>query len=298
MAHPGIDVIRQLVGAVRHQGASIPERRASLAALAGSPPAPDGVAVEAIELADRPAERLTPAGAPSGDVVLYLHGGSYHSGSPDTHRGLAGALALAAGRTVVTLDYRLAPEDPFPAGLNDALLAFDQLAPARVALAGDSAGGGLAAATALALRDRAGGQPVAVALISPWTDLTQSAGSYTSRAAADPMLTAAALDQAAEAYLAGTDPRTSYVSPVFGDLAGLPPVRVDVGADEVLFDDSQTLVEGITAAGGDAVLVEWPEMIHVFQAFPPDLVPEAAHAVAAMGAFLAGHFDASRDRGA
>jgi acetyl esterase/lipase len=294
MGHPGIDVIRELLGDTRHQESTIPERRANLAALAGSPPAPGGVTVEAFELADRTAERLTPDGAVEGDVILYLHGGSYHSGSPDTHRGLAGSLALASGRTVVTLDYRLAPEHPFPAGLNDALLAFDQLAPARVALAGDSAGGGLSTAAALALRDRAGGQPVAVALISPWVDLTQSAESYTSRADADPMLTAGSLDQAAEAYLAGTDATMPYASPVFGDLGGLPPVRIDVGSDEVLFDDSRRLADGIVAAGGDAVLVEWPEMIHVFQAFPPDLVPEAAQAVSAMGDFLATHFDTVR----
>ncbi|WP_421118245.1 alpha/beta hydrolase [Aquihabitans daechungensis] len=293
MAHPGIDVIRQLLGDTRQQESTLLERRANLAALAGSPPAPDGVTVEAFELADRTAERLTPDGAPDGEVVLYLHGGSYTGGSPDTHRGLAGSLALATGRTVVVLDYRLAPEDPFPAGLNDALLAFDQLAPARIALAGDSAGGGLAAATALALRDRGGAQPIAVALISPWADLTQTAESYTSRADADPMLTAANLTQAADAYLAGTDPRTPYASPVFGDLAGLPPMRVDTGSDEVLFDDSRNLVDGALAAGSPAELHEWPDMIHVFQAFPPELVPEAAEAVTAMGTFLATHLDAT-----
>lgn len=294
MAHPGIDVIRQLLGDTRQQESTILERREGLAALAGSPPAPDGVTVETVELAGQRAERLTPDGAPEGELVLYLHGGAYTAGSPDTHRGLAGALALASGRTVVVLDYRLAPEDPFPAGLNDALLAFDQLAPARIALAGDSAGGGLSAATMLALRDRDAARPIAVALISPWADLTQTADSYTSRADLDPMLTAATLTQSAEAYLAGSDARTPYASPVFADLSDLPPVRVDVGSDEVLFDDSQTLVDGIVAAGGDAVLVEWPEMIHVFQAFPPDLVPEAAESVSAMGAFLAEHFDATR----
>ena len=103
----------------------------------------------------------------------------------------------------------------------------------------------------------------------------------------------AALDQAAEAYLAGTDPRTPYASPVFGDLSGLPPIRVDVGSDEVLFDDSRTLVDEALAAGCTAELHEWPEMIHVFQAFPTDLVPEAGEAVAAMGAFLARHLDAA-----
>ena len=292
MAHPGIDVIRQLLGDTRQQESTILERRQGLAELAGSVPAPDGIVLEVIELADRRTEQLTPPSAAEGETILYLHGGAYTAGSPDTHRGLASALALASGRRVVVLDYRLAPEDPFPAGLNDALLAFDQLAPDRVALAGDSAGGGLAAATALALRDRGGAQPVAVALISPWADLTQSAGSYTSRAELDPMLTAAVLTQSADAYLAGTDARTPYASPVFGDLAGLPPMRVDVGSDEVLFDDSASLVANAQAAGTEAELHEWPNMIHVFPAFPPELVPEAAEAVAAMGAFLAAHLDA------
>ncbi|MCU1369918.1 MAG: Alpha/beta hydrolase fold-3 domain protein [Ilumatobacteraceae bacterium] len=292
MAHPGIDVIRQLIGATKDQESTLLERRANLAALAGSPPAPGGVTVEAIELANRTAERLTPDGAPDDEVILYLHGGSYTAGSPDTHRGLAGSLAVASSRAVVVLDYRLAPEDPFPAGLSDALLAFDQLAPARIALAGDSAGGGLSAAAALALRDRAGAQPVAVALISPWVDLTQSAGSYRSRAELDPMLTDRSLTQAAEAYLAGTDARTPYASPVFGDLGGLPPIRVDVGSDEVLFDDSRNLVDGVEAAGGSAELREWPDMIHVFQAFPVDLVPEAGEAIEAMAAFLTTHLSA------
>ncbi|WP_426570888.1 alpha/beta hydrolase [Aquihabitans sp. McL0605] len=290
MAHPGIDVIRQLLGDTRHDEVPLLERRANLAALAGSPPAPDGVAVEVIELAERAAERLTPAGAPGDEVVLYLHGGGYCSGSLDTHRGLAGSLALACGRTVVALDYRLAPEDPFPAALNDALLAFDQLAPARIAIAGDSAGGGLAAATALALRDRGGSLPVALVLISPWVDLTQSAETYAELGDVDPMLTDRSLTTMAEGYLAGTDARTPYASPVFGDLTGLPPTRVDVGSDECLLGDSRTIVDGLVAAGGTAELHVWPDMIHVFQAFPAELVPEAAEAVTAAGGFLAGHF--------
>ena len=128
MTHPGIDVIRQVLGTDRVDEPDLIARREGLAALAGSPPPPDGVTAERIELAERGAERLTPEGANDDDVVLYLHGGGYCSGSLDTHRGIAGALAKAAGRTVITLDYRLAPEDPFQAALNDALLAFDQLA--------------------------------------------------------------------------------------------------------------------------------------------------------------------------
>lgn len=114
MAHPGIDVIRDLLGDSRKLPTTLLERRANLTTTAGSPPAPEGVSVEAITLADRPAERLTPGGATRDVAILYLHGGGYCAGSPDTHRGIAGALALAAGAAVVTLDYRLAPEDPFP----------------------------------------------------------------------------------------------------------------------------------------------------------------------------------------
>ena len=289
MAHPGIDVIRQLFGEDTTTFTTIQQRRADLAALAGSPPAPDGVSVEVTTLGDRPAERLVPDGAPDDAVVLYLHGGAYCSGSLDTHRGVAGALALASGTTVVTLDYRLAPEDPFPAALNDALLAFDQLAPARVAIAGDSAGGGLAVATALALRDRGGAVPTALVLFSPWTDLTLSQESATSRAAADPMVTASVLLEMADAYLAGTDERSPLASPLFGDLTGLPPMHVDVGDDEVLLDDSTVLVERAKAAGVDATVRVWPDMIHVFQCFPPEMVPEAAESLAAAGAFLDRH---------
>lgn len=289
MAHPGIEIIRQVLGTDRTEETDLVQRRANLAALAGEPPAPTGIALERIELAERPAERLTPPDAAADAVILYLHGGGYCSGSLDTHRGIAGSLALAAGTTVVNLDYRLAPEHPFPAALNDALLAFDQLAPARVAIAGDSAGGGLAVATALALRDRAGAQPLALALFSPWTDLTQTAGSYDTRSAADPIVSRPVLQEMADAYLAGTDPHTTLASPLFADLGHLPPMHIDVGDDEILLDDSTSLAERVVAAGGQAEVRIWPDMVHVFQAFPPEMVPEATESLAAAGTFLARH---------
>ena len=290
MTHPGIAIVRDLLGDSRLQPSSIEERRAGLEAMTGAQPAPEGVVVEVIELAGRPAERLTPAhGAIDDAVLLYLHGGGYVSGSPQTHRTYAGNLALGTGAAVVTLDYRLGPEDPFPAGLNDALLAFDQLAPARVAIAGDSAGGGLTLATAVALRDRGAAMPVALLLVSPWTDLTQSAPSYEAKADEDPMLTAESLTQMAEAYLAGADPRTELASPLRADHAGLPPTRIDVGSAEVLLDDSTVLADRLRAAGVPVELQVWDEMIHVFPAFPPDLLPEAAEAIALQSAFLAQH---------
>lgn len=290
MTHPGIAIVRELLGDSRLQPTSITERRAGLEAMTGAQPAPEGVAVEVIELAGRPAERLTPKAAATDDaVVLYLHGGGYVSGSPQTHRTYAGNLALGAGVPVVTLDYRLGPEDPFPAGLNDALLAFDQLAPARVAIAGDSAGGGLTLATAVALRDRAGAMPAALLLVSPWTDLTQTALSYETRADADPMLSAASLTEMADAYLAGADPRSPLASPFFADHTGLPPTRIDVGDSEVLLDDSAVLAERMREAGVAVELQVWDEMIHVFPAFPPELLPEAAEAIALQSSFLAQH---------
>lgn len=290
MTHPGIAIVHELLGDSRLQPATIEERRAGLEAMTGAQPAPEGVSVEVIELAGRPAERLTPdAGALDGAVLLYLHGGGYVSGSPGTHRTYAGNLALQAGVEVITLDYRLAPEDPFPSGLNDALLAFDQLAPRRVAIAGDSAGGGLTLAAAVALRDRGGAMPVALLLVSPWTDLTQTATSYETRAEVDPMLSAASLTEMADAYLAGADPRSPLASPFFAELDGLPPTRIDVGDSEVLLDDSAVLAERLREAGVAVELQVWDEMIHVFPAFPPELLPEAAEAQAAQATFLTTH---------
>jgi monoterpene epsilon-lactone hydrolase len=290
MTHAGIDAIRSLLPEQPIVQTDLLAGRRALAELAGSPAPPEGITVIGTKLADRRAERLVPPGAPDDELILYFHGGGYTSGSIDSHRALAGQLALDAGRTVITLDYRLAPEDPFPAALNDALLAFDQLAPARIALAGDSAGGGLGAATALALRDRGGAVPVALVLFSPWVDLTQSADSMHTLAEADPMVTKAGLDQMAAAYLAGTDVRMPLASPKFANLGGLPPTRIDVGSDETLLDDATGFAEAATVAGVEVELQVWPEMIHVFQAFPAELVPEAAQSLAAAGAFLAQRF--------
>jgi acetyl esterase/lipase len=290
MAHPGIDVIRQLLGDTRSAPTvDLVTRRADLAALAGSPPAPDGIEVVPIELGGLRAERLQPAGAPDDELIVYFHGGGYCCGSIDTHRGLGGALAEAAGRTVVMVDYRLAPEDPFPAAVHDALEAFDDLAPARIALAGDSAGGGLTVAAALALRDRGEAQPVALACLSPWVDLTQTAPSYDSVGDLDPMVSREGLQQMADAYVGEHEAREPLVSPLFADLAGLPPLRIEVGTAEVLLDDSTTLAERAAAAGVSVTLEVWPEMIHVFQAFPPELVPEAAASIEATAAFLVAH---------
>ncbi|MFN8018710.1 MAG: alpha/beta hydrolase [Acidimicrobiales bacterium] len=288
MSHPGIEAIRGFLGAEPEDPTKdLLTRRADLAALTGSQPAPDGVLVEPLEFDGIRAERLTPPLAPDGQLILYLHGGGYCLGSIDGHRGLAGALAVAARTTVVNLDYRLAPEDPFPCAVDDVLEAFDELSPARIALAGDSAGGGLSLAAAVALRDRGRAQPKALGLLSPWTDLTQSSPTFAEVGDRDPMVTKGLLDQMADAYANGHDVREPMISPLFAELAGLPPMRIDVGTEELLLDDSRVLAERARAAGVEVELEVWPEMIHVFQAFPASLVPEAAQSIERIGRFLA-----------
>lgn len=295
MSHPGIDAITALLADSGLSEATIPEQRAAMEAVAGMPP-PAGVTATAGKLGGRPAEWLDPddVASPRASVVLYLHGGGYCIGSLATHRNLGGLLALALGATVVTLDYRLAPEHPFPAAVDDALAAYRELLdlghePASIAIAGDSAGGGLTVATLVAARDAGLPLPAAAACLSPWVDLSQTAASFTEIGDADPMVTRAGLDLMAEAYLAGADPATPGASPLHADLAGLPPLRIEVGEVEVLRDDALSLAEAARAAGVAVDLVRWPDLVHVFQAFPAELVPEAADSIAGIAAFLRAH---------
>ncbi len=306
MSHPGIAMISSFLSDSGFGSGTIVEQRDVMDRAAGALPPPDGVTVETMVLGGRGAERLTPDGVVTDGTILYLHGGGYCAGSVDTHRGLAGRIALAAGCPVITLDYRLAPEHPHPAALEDALAAYrqllgDGLRPERTAIAGDSAGGGLTMATLVALRDEGGPMPAAAACLSPWVDLTQTAESYAKVGSDDPMVTKAGLDVYAEAYLAGAPATTPLASPLYvDDLSGLPPVLVEVGEREVLLDDATRLAERLRDAGGSVSLTLWPELIHVFQAFPGSVVPEADRSIGAIGAFLAKHFSragARADRG-
>lgn len=221
--------------------------------------------------------------------VLFLHGGGYAAGSPGLYRHITWRFAEAAGGRVVTPDYRLAPEHPFPAALDDARTAWlgclaSGADPRRSAFVGDSAGGGLALALALRLRDEGGPLPGAIAVISPWTDLAIT-GESCSPGCSDPMLRADDLASIAADYLAGTDPRTPYVSPLYGDLQGLPPTLIQVGSDEILVDDSVRMENRMGAAGCDVTLEVWPRMPHVWHALAP-LLPEARNAIARVGTFI------------
>jgi epsilon-lactone hydrolase len=254
-------------------------------------PTPADVKIEQVTAPDRPAEWLTPPGVAADTVVLYLHGGGYVIGSPRSHRHLAAAIARAAGARALVLDYRLAPENPFPAALEDAIAAYRWLlgqgiAAGRIVVAGDSAGGGLTVATLLALRDRGIPRPAAGVCISPWVDLTCSGLSYATKAASDPIVAPDLITALAEAYVGRDgDRKAPLASPLYADLRDLPPLLVQVGSEEVLLDDALGLGARARTAGVDATVEEWPAMIHVWHWFLP-MLDEAEQAVGVIGKFV------------
>lgn len=233
-------------------------------------PAPDGVTIRRTALGGRPALDLEPAGAADRGRLLYLHGGGYVIGSPDTHTGLVGELAARAGLRATSVDYRLAPEHPFPAAVDDGLAAYRELLATGtdsrdLVVAGDSAGGGLGIATLLAAREAGLPQPAAVVVFSPWVDLTLSGASMRTKRDADPIFTEADVRAYADLYVGAGDRSHPLASPVFADLSGLPPLLVQVGANEVLLDDAIRLAGRAGAADVEATLEIGPGLPHVYQ---------------------------------
>lgn len=223
-------------------------------------------------------------------AILYLHGGGYVCGSIRTHRALTNALAMTFDGTVVGVDYRLAPEAPFPTAVEDAVTAFCEVVasgcPASaIAVAGDSAGGGLAVATALKLRDLGHALPGALWAISPWADLTNTADSLDTLAPRDPVVFKESLVECARHYLAGHGADDPLASPVLGDLTGLPPILIQVGAREILLDDAVALARAAGRADVEATLEIWPGMVHVWHLFAPNL-DEAQAAIEQAAAWL------------
>lgn len=233
-------------------------------------PAPDGVAIRRTVLGGRPALELEPPGAADRGRLLYLHGGGYVIGSPDTHTGLVGELAVRAGLRTTSVDYRLAPEHPFPAAVDDGLAAYRELLyagtdPQEIVVAGDSAGGGLTIATLLAAREAGLPQPAAVVVFSPWVDLTLSGASMRTKEDADPIFTEADVRAYADLYVGAGDRSHPLASPVFADLSALPPLLVQVGANEVLLDDAVRLAARAGAADVEVTLEIGPGLPHVYQ---------------------------------
>lgn len=223
-------------------------------------------------------------------TVLYCHGGGYYFCSPRTHRSLVFALATRADARIFSLDYRLAPEHRYPAALDDAIAAYRQLlangvAPESIVIAGDSAGGGLALAALVALRDACDPLPAGGLLFSPWTDLATAGASIRSNDSADPMFCGAAITRAAKVYLGDAPPTDPYASPVYADLHGLPPLFMMAGSTEVLLDDSQRVADNARAAGVDCEFEVWKKMPHVWPIFAP-FIPEANRALEQAAAFV------------
>ena len=237
-----------------------------------------------------PADLVSAAGASSGKAILYLHGGGYVIGSSATHGELARRLSVAAEADVLVIDYRLAPENPFPAPVEDAVTAYKWLIgqgcdPGGVAIAGDSAGGGLTVATLVSLRDQDLPLPACGVCISPWVDMEGLGESMNSRASLDPMVQREGLVGMADTYLNGADPRTPLAAPLYADLNGLPPLLIQVGTSETLYDDSTRLAERAEAAGVETCFESWEEMIHVWHLFAP-MLDEGQRAIERIGEFV------------
>jgi len=253
-------------------------------------PVPDDVRVSEVSADGVPAHWLAAPGTDSGRVLLFLHGGGYELGSVRSDGELAARLGRASGMRVLFPEYRLAPEHPFPAAIDDVLAAWhwlrtDQgLSAESIAVAGDSAGGGLAVALLVATRDAGQTLPAAAVLMSPTVDLTSSGASMTERADQDPISTPAMLRQFAADYLAGADPKTPLASPLFASMSGLPPLLIQVGTADLLLSDSERLAAAADQAGVDVTLEIGEGLPHVYQLLLG--TPEAAQATERIGKFL------------
>jgi len=253
------------------------------------PGPPAGTLIETIDADGVNAVRIAVAQARDDVCILYFHGGGYVVGTAPLYRDFTWRIGVAARASVVYFDYRLAPEHPFPAALDDAVNVYRWLAarvdPRRIAVMGDSAGGGLALGTLYRLRDEGVALPGAAVAISPWTDLALTGQSLRTNAASDPMMDAATLPAIADCYLGGADPRNPYASPLYGDPAGLSPTLIQVGSDEILRDDAVRMAARLKAAGCTVEIEVWPRMPHAWHLYAR-ILPEGRRAIERAGRFV------------
>jgi acetyl esterase/lipase len=283
--------LRWLLKPGNHPGVTITRRREQIGNFQRwVPRPPTDTETRYDELGGVPAMHVSTPTSRSDRHILFLHGGGYVTGSPELYRDVLWRFAEAAAARVVAVRYRLAPEHPFPAALDDAVAAWHGLLaegadPRGTVFMGDSAGGGLAFGLALRLRDARENLPAAIVALSPWTDLAVTGDSVGRNAAADPMLDPDSVPFLASRYLDGSDPRHPYASPLYGDPAGLPPALIQVGSDEILLDDAVRMAARLRDAGCEVELEIWPRMPHVWQAFAW-ILPEARQAIARIGAYV------------
>lgn len=269
---------------------NVDETRRSMEKLGARARLPAGCCAEPVTIASLTAEWVIPSQAVDGRAILYLHGGAYCLGSARSHRFLGGYVARAAQCRVLLLDYRLAPEHPFPAAVDDAVAAYRWLLaegyqPDDLTIMGDSAGGGLALAALLALRDAKERLPGTAVCISPWTDLAGTGDSMTGKRQADVLLTPELLARYAAWYGNGRDLTHPLISPHYASLAGLPRLLIQVGENEILLDDATRLAARARADGVDITLEVWPGMVHVWHALAA-LIPESRQAIGRIGEFV------------
>lgn len=253
-------------------------------------PLPQGAALDAVTLGGVSADRITPLRAQENRAILYLHGGGYGIGSPLSHRHLVGQLCEKSGLVGYSLAYRLAPETRFPGAVDDALAGYKGLlelglTASNIIIAGDSAGGGLSIACALAIKEAGLPQPAGLFVMSPWADLSQSGPSYDAKADVDFIVSKQALDNWAKAYLGATDPKLPLASPVYGDLSGLAPILIQVGSEEVLLSDSLALAQAAGLAKVDVTLTIAPDMPHVYPYMSAG-IDEGARAITAAAEWM------------
>ena len=281
--------------------ATVSEQRRLLGERASGRPLPADVTVASVQLGGVPAAEITVDGIEPRHVVLYFHGGVYVVGDAFQSADLASQICRRTQARAISLDYRLAPEHPYPAAVDDALAAYDALlregiAPSDIALAGDSAGGGLAVATLVNARDHGLPLPAAAFLLSPYVDLTLAGATMDTKSKADPVLSRELLEPRVADYAAGQDPALGLISPLFADLSGLPPLIIQVGTHEVLLDDAVRLAQRAAAADVAVTLDVAPEVPHVFQNFSP-ILDEAAEALDRAGRLLTEHFASAAHTG-
>ncbi len=269
---------------------TIDDERLSYERIMSTLPIDDDIETERVGVNGVAAEWIWAPESDKRRVILYLHGGGYVIGSVRTHRVLLAHLARAAKARVLALDYRLAPETPFPGPIDDTVNAYQWLLsegiePANMAIAGDSAGGGLVVAALVALKSVGEPLPAAGVCISPWSDMESTGGSMMTNSESDPSVSKERLLKLAGIYLNGKNPQAPLASPIHADLAGLPPLLLQVGSIEVLLDDSTMLKEQAHKAGVSVQMEVWDDMPHVWHHYAP-ILPEARKAISKIGEFL------------
>ena len=296
MASPELATVLQMI---RAWFAEFPDTidgsRLAYERLVESLPMDDDISMERVGAGGVPAEWIAAPEAQDGRVLLYLHGGGYVFGSMRTHRVMLAHISRAAQARVLGLEYRLAPECPFPAAVDDAVAAYRWLlnngtSPKEIVIGGDSAGGGLTVASLVALRYLGEPLPAAGVGISAWTDMEATGNSFTTNVDLDPLVNRDRLIDLGETYLGGKDPRAPLASPIHADLTGLPPLLLQVGSTENLLDDSTVLAERARETGVEVDVDIWDEMPHVWHHFAP-ILPEARQAIERIAEFIGKHIN-------